>query len=56
MGEEPKRRLVRPVRVVDHQHRRPPLPEPHHQPVQCMQDPEPAVAAHRTRDTYRVAD
>ena len=56
MGEEAKGRHVRPVRVVDHQHRRPPLPEPHHQPVQRMQDPEPGIAGRRTRDTSRVAE
>jgi hypothetical protein len=56
MGEEAKGRLVRPVRVVDHQHRRPPLPEPHHQPVQRMPDPEPRVAARRTGGTSRLAE
>ena len=40
MSEEPQRRHVRPVRIIDHQQRRPPFPQTHHQPVQRVQHPE----------------
>jgi hypothetical protein len=44
MGEEAQRRHVRPMPIVDHEHYRPAFPQPHHQPIQSVQNFEPAIA------------
>jgi hypothetical protein len=49
-------RRVRSLRVVDQQHRRPAVPQPHHQPVRPMQDPEPGLTARRTADSSGAAE
>jgi hypothetical protein len=54
MGEEPQGRNVCPVRIVDHQQQRPPLPETHDDPVQGVHDPEDGIAAGRTRGAFRA--